>query len=232
MSDEVIFQFRSIGLVTYRFHSTGDFFQAALMLSILGITLVSSPQRTNGWESRIARIKVVPLRGIPPMKMIGFILEAFWFALLDWPTFCVFGAHSCWGNGWLNACWIDDRWKLSRITVRIVNRRVIKHRKGLRITRWYILYGNRRRQVNHSITSGSLDPYLQWIRAREQSTTIPSSLDFPLFQQNRTRTGHWFPGTKIDARVSTNQPIEIVTFDDDGFCKETKQSSENISDDE
>ncbi len=57
--------------MTYRFHSTDDFFHAALMLKILGMTRVSSPHRIDGCESSIARINVVPLLGIPPMKRIG-----------------------------------------------------------------------------------------------------------------------------------------------------------------
>jgi len=36
-----------------------------------GMTLVSSPHRTSGWTSRIARINVVPDRGIPPTQIIG-----------------------------------------------------------------------------------------------------------------------------------------------------------------
>merc|ERR1719507_629995 len=48
-----------------------DFIQWERIWRSLGTTLVSSPHRTAGWASNIARIRVVPERGTPPMKMSG-----------------------------------------------------------------------------------------------------------------------------------------------------------------
>jgi len=54
-----------------RFDSFSDFCHCAFIPNRRGITRVSSPQRTSGWASNIARISVVPLRGIPPIKISG-----------------------------------------------------------------------------------------------------------------------------------------------------------------
>ena len=62
-------------LVTFACDSRCSSFAERCMLLCMarmrGMTRVSSPQRTSGCASSIARISVVPLRGTPPIHIIG-----------------------------------------------------------------------------------------------------------------------------------------------------------------
>ena len=51
--------------------SKGAFIHCCLNPNIRGTTRVSSPHRMSGCASRRTRSRVVPLRGIPPMKIRG-----------------------------------------------------------------------------------------------------------------------------------------------------------------
>ena len=55
--------------------STHIYYNKSIIPKMRGMTLVSSPHRTSGCASNMARIKVVPLRGTPPMNTRGICLS-------------------------------------------------------------------------------------------------------------------------------------------------------------